>query len=232
MRSSSLHVAMIVVLLTGFSCSAQAALIAPDGLNPGDKYHLVFATSTARDATSSNIADYNSFVTAAATAAGSWVKDLSTTWVAIASTQTTDAINNAPITAPVFRVDGVKVADDSTDFWDGNLDSAINLTEVGGSPTAWVWTGSNTSGTEFIQVGGPDDGDSLALGSTDNTSSTVGNPNSASSSWTVGTAAAQTTEFSFYAISGELTVVPEPATLVLLCLGGLGLAGRNCRRKV
>ena len=47
--------------------SAQAApIIVPTGLNPGDTYRLVFVTSTGRDGTSSNIADYNAFVTASA----------------------------------------------------------------------------------------------------------------------------------------------------------------------
>jgi len=36
----------------------------PTGLNPGDTYHLVFTTSTTSDATSSAIADYDSFVDA------------------------------------------------------------------------------------------------------------------------------------------------------------------------
>ena len=38
-------------------------IIVPPGLNPGDKYRLVFVTSTTTDATSPDISYYNSFVT-------------------------------------------------------------------------------------------------------------------------------------------------------------------------
>lgn len=51
------------------TASLQAVPIpVPTGLAPGDNYRLAFVTSTTRDATSSAIADYNDFVTAAALA--------------------------------------------------------------------------------------------------------------------------------------------------------------------
>jgi hypothetical protein len=43
--------------------SLAAPITVPTGLNPGDRYRLAFVTSTTRDARSSNIADYNLFVT-------------------------------------------------------------------------------------------------------------------------------------------------------------------------
>jgi hypothetical protein len=65
----------------------------PTGLNPGDQYRLAFVTSTTRDASSSNIADYNAFVTAAANS-DPLVAALNTGWRAIASTPSTAAEDN------------------------------------------------------------------------------------------------------------------------------------------
>ncbi|MFM7786866.1 MAG: PEP-CTERM sorting domain-containing protein, partial [Microcystis panniformis] len=79
--------------------AAQAALVVvPPGLNPGDQYRLVFVTSGTRNATSSNINDYNTFVTnqvtgsALATQLTTAGFNLGTiTWKAIGSTSATSA---------------------------------------------------------------------------------------------------------------------------------------------
>jgi hypothetical protein len=63
-----------------------ALIIVPPGLNPGDKYRLVFVTSTTSGAQSSGIGNFNAFVTASAELAA-----LGTTWSAIASTPATHA---------------------------------------------------------------------------------------------------------------------------------------------
>jgi hypothetical protein len=52
------------------STGARAALFVPSGLAPGDIYQLAFVTSGTTSATSADIGDYNSFVQAAANAAG------------------------------------------------------------------------------------------------------------------------------------------------------------------
>ena len=59
---------LIGIAAVGMSItSAKATIVTlPTGLNPGDQYRLVFLTSTERNATSSDIAVYNAFVTAAA----------------------------------------------------------------------------------------------------------------------------------------------------------------------
>jgi len=51
----------------------------PVGLNPGDPYRLIFVTSIARDALSTNIADYNSFVHGIANGPTSEFQSLGTT---------------------------------------------------------------------------------------------------------------------------------------------------------
>ena len=58
---------IVAVMLLGLATENLAAPITlPTGLNPGDQYRLGFVSSTTRDATSQNIADYNDFVTATA----------------------------------------------------------------------------------------------------------------------------------------------------------------------
>ena len=90
-RIKSLVLAAIGAALLGLpSLAAVAPIAIPPGLNPGDQYRLAFVTSTTRDATSGNIAVYNEFVTASATAQAE-LNALGTTWTAIASTGDVDA---------------------------------------------------------------------------------------------------------------------------------------------
>ena len=83
----------IVVLGTGISSSNAAVMTQPSGLNNGDQYRLIFVTSTTRDATSTNIADYNNFVAGVAATVPALV-GLGTTWTAVVSTPTVAAVTN------------------------------------------------------------------------------------------------------------------------------------------
>ena len=78
--------------LTAFS-ALTAPITIPTGLNPGDQYRISYVTSTIRDVTSSNIADYNAFVTAAADSVIEPAA-LGTSWTAIGSTASIDARDN------------------------------------------------------------------------------------------------------------------------------------------
>jgi hypothetical protein len=146
-------------------------LTANGGTNPstgaawkdGDTYRLVFISSTTRDATSSDISDYNTHVQNAASAAG--MGEVS--WYAIASTSTVDAIDNTLTTnsdenGAFFLIDGSTIISNNlNDFWDGNHtgSESINLDENGNSylalpiSTPWypygpAWTGTNSNGTK------------------------------------------------------------------------------------
>jgi len=56
-------VGLLMATLCSAAVTTHAQIVTvPPGLNPGDPYRLVFVTSTTRDALSSAIADYNSFV--------------------------------------------------------------------------------------------------------------------------------------------------------------------------
>ena len=62
---------LILAGLLGATMAAQGAVTTvPTGLNIGDQYRLVFVTSTTRDAASTDISVYNTFVNDLAAAAG------------------------------------------------------------------------------------------------------------------------------------------------------------------
>ena len=90
----------------------------PPGLQPGDKYRLVFVTSTTTDGTSSNIGYYNAFVSDVA--AASSLSSLGTTWTAVGSTASVNAEDNtgtnpsAGVGYPVYDLAGHLVAANNT----------------------------------------------------------------------------------------------------------------------
>jgi hypothetical protein len=141
-------------------------IAAPTGINPatgilwqtGDKYHLAFVTSTSTAATNPSIAYYNTFVNTAA--AGSTLPGVpSIVWSVIGSALNDPAAPakvNATVGAPVYLVDGsTKVADGSTDMWNGSIANPINLDESGNAVAAGTkaWTGSNTLGDSYRPFG-------------------------------------------------------------------------------
>eukprot|EP00448_Togula_jolla_P021438 CAMPEP_0170583534 /NCGR_PEP_ID=MMETSP0224-20130122/8188_1 /TAXON_ID=285029 /ORGANISM="Togula jolla, Strain CCCM 725" /LENGTH=536 /DNA_ID=CAMNT_0010906871 /DNA_START=65 /DNA_END=1673 /DNA_ORIENTATION=+ len=118
----------------------KVAIVPPD-LDPGAHYRLVFVTSTSRDATATDIGTYNAFAVAAA-ATNPELTSLSTTWTCIGSAgnRTTSAYVNAnqnTLTrtsdqdAPIYRLDGVRVADGNTHLWGGSLAHPISIDENG-----------------------------------------------------------------------------------------------------
>ena len=131
---------------------SYADIFLPDGLSPGDKYRIVFVTSGTRDATSSNINDYNTHVNTAANAVGAVTAPLNQTdWKAIGSTASINALVNTgtnSVGVPIYLVDGTSlVASDNADLWDGELLSTIDLDEFGMTISSFVWTGTSSDGT-------------------------------------------------------------------------------------
>ena len=199
----------------------------PTGLSPGDQYRLAFVTSTSRDATSSNIADYNTFVTTDANSVPA-LAALGTTWTAIASTNTINAYDNTstnPSNAagvPIYDLGSDLVASNNASLWSGKLGTPILLDEVGLSYPNLVWTGTATDGSHVI---------GQALGSAGQTTWS-GLSNKFDARWVSAIIEPQAQEYSLYAISGVLTVpVPEPSTLVLAGLAAAGLAVPMLRRR-
>ena len=101
----------------------------PDGIEPGDSFRLLFVTSSTRDASSSNIADYNAFVRAAAgTNAG--LKPFKDGFTALISTGSVNIKDNTATTGtgvPIHWLGGDKVADDYADLYDLSWDSVSGV---------------------------------------------------------------------------------------------------------
>lgn len=224
---ASLILVCAIFLFSPLAASA-APITVPGGLHPGDHYRLAFVTSTTRDATSSDIEDYNAFVTVVANSVPE-LAALGTTWQAIASTPNVDARDNTgtnpdhgDLGVPVFSLGDTQVAWDNFVLW-GGIFHPVNFTEagliLGPDP---VWTGTIADGTYHL---------SHALG---NRFPVTGDPTSSSGEWMFnpyfGTPSFAIAHH-FYAMSGVLTVVPEPGTIVLACLAAAGLAASSVRRR-
>jgi len=203
---------VVALLVVAFCSEGYAAIILqPPGLNPGDLYRLVFVTSGTRDATSSNIADYNSFVTAQANQNPA-LQALGTNWRAIGSTISIDARDNT-FTNPadqgveIFNLGGEKVAVSNADFWDDSLMSSISVDQLGAFTADFVGTG--TSNTGELSPGSTLGSDVIQVGASDST----GN------AWVSLGFGDDARGWRFYGISDVLTAVPEPGSLLMVGLG-------------
>ncbi len=139
----------------------------PSGAVVGDRFRLLFITSSTRDATSAEIEDYNLFVQAAAAAGRADIREFSDDFYAVASTGDVDARDNTGTTytasdkgVPIYWLGGNLIAEDYADFYDGEWDDEVNRTDESGGATASeaVWTGSRDDGTkdasESLWLGG------------------------------------------------------------------------------
>ena len=98
----------------------------PTGLGPGDSFRLLFIGTNNRNANSSDIADYNTFVqNLVANNGHADIKALSATFRMLGSTEDVDARDNTGTTGTgvaIYWLGGAKVADDYADFYDGGWD--------------------------------------------------------------------------------------------------------------
>jgi hypothetical protein len=189
---------------------AGTILQTPAGLNPGNHFRFVFVTDGIRDGTSTNIADYDSFVNGQAD--GAVYNGAAINWLAIGSTDSVDAIDHVgQANAPVYLSDGTHVSSSTTTagLWSGAIQNPINLDLAGNpvDPLFFVWTGTNPTGTGF---GGP-------LGSArPQTGSTTDTLNA----WVSSGSSPGGDRRHVYGISSVLIVpqsaVPEPSTVSML----------------
>ena len=241
------------MLAMAVNVSAQAANVAPGdplipaGINAGDSFHLVFVTSsrTTREDSAGSGTDnhdinfWNAFVNTVAdgsTVAG--IPDLN--WFAMANTAAVDARDNAPVSAPVFRLDDAQVATGFADLWDGDIAVPINVNEfgivqTGGGDAGRVWTG----GAAFNQSGVAHASHHLGPGgnTSNDFAASIGHMAQTSGGFTTSWFAdsdafrrGPDTALRFYALSEAVTVVapiPEPATATLALLGLAALSRRR-----
>ena len=146
----------------------------PAGFSKGDQFRLLFLSSTTRDASSSDIADYNTFIQDLAAAGHADIRAYSSGFRVVGCTRRVDARINTGATytsadkgVPIYWLDGAKAADDYEDFYDGSWDQERNDKDETGnngpetSLTAnYPVTGCAHDGTESFY-----NGSSRALGS-------------------------------------------------------------------
>jgi hypothetical protein len=124
-------------------------------MSPGDIYRYAFVTSTTRDATSTNIDDYNAFVQAAADATGSLFAGSGITWFAIASTSIVSASDNigGGLNSAIYLPNGSLLATGDSQLWSTGGDTPLEITEKGGVVDVIVWTGTNRFGSGHDVLG-------------------------------------------------------------------------------
>ena len=129
---------------------------APDAVNVGGKFRLLFVTLTAQNATTTVMDSYNGIIRDSVAAGHTDIRPYSHLFNALGSTALVDAIDNTKTThtttdmgVPIYYLNGAKVADNYSDFYDGTWDSHDPTNELGTSSSAMaVWTGSQSDGTK------------------------------------------------------------------------------------
>ena len=129
----------------------------PSGVDTGDRFRLLFVTYDRRDAASSNIATYNSFVRNAAADGHDDIQDYSDHFAALGSTRAVDARNNTGTDGtgvPIYWLNGPRAANNYGDFYDGSWDHSNPVRYESGATedlnedyiTDRVWTGTGSDG--------------------------------------------------------------------------------------
>ena len=161
--------------------------LVPSALSVGNSFRLLFLSSTTRDASSTDIADYNTFVQERAAAGHADIQTHSALFRALGCTAGADARDNTVTTGtgvPIYWLNGLKAADDHVGFYDGEWDNETNDDDRDESGTnsaditssdRYPFTGCAHDGTEAFNASN----DSLALGASGNVA--VGRPGSAAS---------------------------------------------------
>ena len=130
----------------------------PTAVTAGTQFRLLFLSSTKRDnASSTDIADYNTFVQGRAAAGHADIRTYSAGFRAVGCTADTDARDNTYTTytstdkgVPIYWLNGAKAADEYEDFYDGSWDDEANDKNESGT------NGPNTSLGENHPVTGCD----------------------------------------------------------------------------
>ncbi len=171
---------------------------------PGDFYRLAFITRGTTTATSSNIADYNAFVTAVAHSSPELLA-LNSTWKAIVSTPTVHARDNTDTNftqsqgVSIFTLDGDTLGSNLS-IWNSGLNNGLHKDEFEELVEDVVWTGTNPDGTGAI---------GLELGTLASAQAIVGHSGHVDTRWISDSQRSQTAQAHLYAISTETFVVPE-----------------------
>ena len=142
----------------------------------GGKFRLLIVTSTALNASTTVMDSYNGIIRDSVAAGHTDIRPYSHLFNALGSTALVDAIDNTKTThtttdmgVPIYYLNGAKVADNYSAFYDGTWDSHVPTNELGTSSSAMaVWTGSQSNGMKHANP----------LGNRTSTTVRMGNPTS------------------------------------------------------
>jgi hypothetical protein len=197
----------------------NASTQAPEGVGLGQPYRIAFITSAKRDALSSAIEDYNSFVdNAAKLTPGSLIADLDTSWKAIASTEFVSARANTDTELlptldgkiPVYLVDGTtKIANHYDDLWNSSLLAPLNRDQNGSAlpDNGFMWTGGNRGLINDWALGSATREPNLGI---------IGQTGLF---WFDGLTFPASQHHHLYGISGVMFAVPEPTSSLIVLVG-------------
>ena len=214
----------VLFLLTVPAAQLKATVVLPIGLAPGSQYELIFTTSDGTPATSSNIADYNAFVSNEAALGAPFGLPSGLTWAAVGSTTTIDAFDNAPsVNTPVYNTQGQLVA--ASSIYTGSLLTPVLYDQHGVIPTYnLTWTGSVSSGQA-------DGGFELGASSMVETGFRLETNGRWLDDSPVENHSTSRIILAMYALSSPISVpTPEPATITLLGSALLLLGGHRFLR--
>ena len=180
---------VVITTLLALPVAAQAQTkvpsdwsLTPTGLGPGESFRLIFASSTTRDGTATDITTYNTWIQNVAAAGHASIRAYSSGFRVVGSTSTIDARDNTETTytsadkgVPIYWLGGNKVADDYEDFYDGSWNNERNPKDESGSSRnlssiSQPMTGSTHAGRKYS--------DSIGDGSLGTSFVRVGRPNS------------------------------------------------------
>ncbi len=186
----------------------------PDGLDAGDRFRLLFVSSTFRDAVPTDIGAYNTWIQNRVDAGHADIQDYTETFRAVGCTAAVDARGDTGTTytsddkgVPIYWLNGDNAADEYEDFYDETWDEEASMRDESGttvSAPGSVWTGCEHDGTEGF--GG---GRSEALGN--NTGVVFGEPNSDATNagpLSSSTSSSRTVSRPLYGLSGVFSVSP------------------------
>ena len=139
----------------------------PTAVAAGTQFRLLFLSSTTSNASSTDIADYNTFIQTRAAAGHTDIQAYSAGFRVVGCTAAVDARDNTATTytttdkgVPIYWLNGAKAADQYEDFYDGSWDDEANdKNESGtnGPDTSeagnWPLTGCSHDGTEQWPLG-------------------------------------------------------------------------------
>ncbi len=244
------RITAITLLLFFIHTTGTASVYLPAGLQPGDKYQLVFVTEDSLTPISTLISDYNQHVSLDAQNNPDLGTSDGVTYTAIASTAEVDARDNALVGEnPVYNLAGEGVAFGPDGMWFAAVGGhfangswlqppqyvgshAHPIAPHGASDYDLVWTGSTPDGRSS-----PSSTGEFSLGSSD--TPRAGYHTKTNLEWTQALHMSASVPLPLYGLSSVITVpgaepVPEPASVITWALlGTVGCIGTwwNRRRK-